>query len=127
VLLRLRILEPERAVDPRFDERAAAVKRRNSNDRRSNMKAKNVMTRHVISIAPDASILEALRLMLVNKISGLPVIDQKGGLSGIVTEGDFLRRAETGTERRRPRWLEFLLGPGITASDYVQSHARRVD
>jgi CBS domain-containing protein len=91
------------------------------------MKAKNVMTRHVISIAPDASILEALRLMLVNKISGLPVIDQKGGLSGIVTEGDFLRRAETGTERRRPRWLEFLLGPGMIASDYVQSHARRVD
>jgi CBS domain-containing protein len=121
------ILVPERAVESLFDERAAAVKRRNSNDRRSNMKAKDVMTRQVISVAPDASILEALRLMLANKISGLPVVDQKGGLLGIVTEGDFLRRAETGTERRRPRWLEFLLGPGMIASDYVQSHARRVD
>jgi CBS domain-containing protein len=91
------------------------------------MKAKDVMTRHVISVAPDASILEALRLMLGNEISGLPVVDQNDKLLGIVTEGDFLRRAETGTERRRPRWLEFLLGPGMIASDYVHSHARRVD
>lgn len=91
------------------------------------MKAKDVMTRHVISVAPDASILEALRLMLGHKISGLPVVDQNGTLSGIVTEGDFLRRAETDTERRRPRWLEFLLGPGMIAGDYVRSHARRVD
>jgi CBS domain-containing protein len=91
------------------------------------MKAKDVMTRHVISVAPDDSILKTLRLMLGNKISGLPVLDQNGKLLGIVTEGDFLRRAETGTERRRPRWLEFLLGPGTIASDYVHSHARRVD
>jgi CBS domain-containing protein len=91
------------------------------------MKAKDVMTRRVISVAPDASILEALRLMLANQISGLPVVDKSGRLVGIVTEGDFLRRSETGTERRRPRWLEFLLGPGMVASDYVHSHARRVD
>jgi CBS domain-containing protein len=91
------------------------------------MNAQVVMTRHVISVAPDASILEALRLMLGNEISGLPVVDQNDKLLGIVTEGDFLRRAETGTERRRPRWLEFLLGPGMIASDYVHSHARRVD
>jgi len=91
------------------------------------MQAKDVMTRHVVTVAPDASILVALRLMLGNKISGLPAVDQKGKLVGIITEGDFLRRAETGTERRRPRWLEFLLGPGTIASDYVHSHARRVD
>ena len=91
------------------------------------MKAKDVMTRRVISVAPDASIGEALRLMLANQISGLPVVDESGRLVGIVTEGDFLRRSETGTERRRPRWLEFLLGPGMIASDYVHSHARRVD
>jgi CBS domain-containing protein len=91
------------------------------------MKAKEVMTQHVITITPDASILEALRLMLDNRISGLPVVDNNGNLVGIVTEGDFLRRSETGTERRRPRWVEFLLGPGTLAKDYVQSHARRID
>jgi CBS domain-containing protein len=91
------------------------------------MKARDVMTRNVISIAPDASVLEALRLMLQHKISGLPVVDGSGSVLGIVTEGDFLRRAETGTERKRPRWLELLLGSGPLARDYVRSHARRVD
>ena len=91
------------------------------------MKAKDVMTQHVIIVAPDASILEALRLMLEHRISGLPVVDKYGTLAGIVTEGDFLRRAETGTQRRRPRWVEFLLGPGTLAKDYVYSHGRRID
>ena len=69
------------------------------------MKAKDVMTSPVLSIEPDASIWQAVRIMLQRHISGLPVIDQEGGLVGIVTEGDFLRRTETGTQRRRPRWL----------------------
>jgi CBS domain-containing protein len=91
------------------------------------MKAKDIMTQHVITVAPDASILEALRLMLQHRISGLPVVDKNGTLEGIVTEGDFLRRAETGTQRKRPRWIEFVLGPGTLARDYVYSHARRID
>src|SRR6516225_2614849 len=65
------------------------------------MKAKDVMTSPVVSIEPDASIWQAVRIMLQRHISGLPVIDSKGALVGIVTEGDFLRRAETGTQRRR--------------------------
>ena len=40
---------------------------------------------------------------------------------------DFLRRAETGTERHRPSWLEFILGPGRAAADYTHSHGRKVD
>jgi CBS domain-containing protein len=64
--------------------------------------------------------------MLQNKISGLPVVNADGKLIGIVTEGDFLRRAETATERRRPRWLEFLVGPGRLADDYVHTHARKI-
>ena len=55
--------------------------------------------------------------MLQHKISGLPVINADGALVGFVTEGDFLRRAETATERRRPRWLEFLMGPGRLAAN----------
>ena len=91
------------------------------------MKVADVMTREVVSIAPDASILEAVRLMLQHKISGLPVIDASGKLQGVVTEGDFLRRVETGTERKRSRLVEFLLGPGRLATDYVQATGRKVD
>jgi CBS domain-containing protein len=90
------------------------------------MKARDVMTRKVIATAPDASIGEAVRLMLQNRISGLPVVDTTGKLVGMVTEGDFLRRAETGTERKRTRWLEFFSGPSQLATEYIQSHGRRV-
>ncbi len=91
------------------------------------MKAGDIMARRVVSIAPGATVLEAIELMLKNRISGLPVIDAAGALVGIVTEGDFLRRAETGTERKRPRWLEFLLGPNSLAKDYIRSHGRKVE
>ena len=90
------------------------------------MKAKDVMTSPVISVGPDDAVSQAARIMLQRHISGLPVIDQKGGLVGIVTEGDFLRRAETGTQRRRPRWLEYLIGPGRLADEYTRAHGRKV-
>jgi CBS domain-containing protein len=90
------------------------------------MKVRDVMTSPVVSIDPESSVLEAVRIMLQRHISGLPVIDKRGPLSGMITEGDFLRRAETGTQRRRPRWLEFLLGPGRLAEEYTRSHGRKV-
>ena len=91
------------------------------------MKVADAMTRSVISVRPEATVREAVALMLRARISGLPVIDAEGTLRGIVTEGDFLRRAETGTERRRPRWLEIVLGPGAKAQAYAEAHARRVE
>jgi CBS-domain-containing membrane protein len=91
------------------------------------MKARDVMTERVISIAPDANVLQAARLMLQNHVSGLPVVDDNGALLGIITEGDFLRRSELGTEKRRPRWLEFLIGPGKLAGEYVQASGRKVE
>ena len=90
------------------------------------MKAEDVMTRDVISIDPDATVLQAARLMLQHHISGLPVIDKDGKLVGVLSEGDFLRRRETKTERRRSRWLEFLMGPGRIASEYCHSHGSKV-
>jgi CBS domain-containing protein len=91
------------------------------------MKVRDIMSTRVISIDPDANVLAAIRLMLQNHISGLPVINRSGALVGVVTEGDFLRRSETATERKRPRWLEFLMGPRRLADEYVHTHARRVE
>jgi CBS domain-containing protein len=90
------------------------------------MKAEDVMTRDVISIAPDATVLQAARLMLQHHISGLPVVDKDGKLVGVLSEGDFLRRRETRTEHRRSRWLEFLMGPGRIAAEYSHSHGSKV-
>ena len=91
------------------------------------MKAHDVMTWGVISVQSNASVMRAVQLMLQNKISGLPVVDDKGSLVGMVTEGDFLRRGELGTQRHRPRWLEFLVGPGRLADEYVHACGRKVD
>ena len=90
------------------------------------MKARDVMTRDVVSIGPDATVLQAARLMLQHHISGLPVVDKDNALVGVLSEGDFLRRRETATERRRSRWLEFLMGPGKIASEYTHSHGQKV-
>ena len=89
------------------------------------MKAADVMTDKVLPVDPGVSVADAARLMLDSNISGLPVVDRDGRLVGIVSEGDFLRRAETGTERRRLRWLEFLLGPGRLTEEYVRTHGRK--
>lgn len=91
------------------------------------MKAADIMTVGAATVRPDATVGEAARIMLQYRISGLPVVDESGSLVGIITEGDFLRRAETGTERRRPRWLEVLLGPGRLAAEYAHTHGQRVD
>jgi CBS domain-containing protein len=90
------------------------------------MNAADVMTGNLLSVRPDASVFEAIRVMLDHRISGLPVIDDAGRLIGILTEGDLLRRSETGTERHRPRWLEILMGPGRMAGEYVRTHGRKV-
>jgi len=90
------------------------------------MNAADIMTKPVISVAPEATIAEAARLMLQNRISGLPVTDKSSAVVGVVTEGDLLRRVELGTERHRPRWIELLIGPGRLARDYVEAHARKV-
>jgi CBS domain-containing protein len=90
------------------------------------MRAHQIMTRPVVTITPDATILEAANTMLRGHVSGLPVVDAAGKVVGIVSEGDFIRRSEIGTQRKRSRWLRFLLGAGADATDYVQEHGRKV-
>lgn len=89
------------------------------------MKARDLMTTPAITIGLDATIDEAVGVMIDNHLSGLPVVDEAGRLFGVLTEGDLLRRSEMGTGRKRARWLEFLLGPGASAADYVREHGRR--
>jgi CBS domain-containing protein len=84
------------------------------------------MTSPVVSVEVDATVAQAAQIMLQKRISGLTVVDKGGRVVGIVTEGDFLRRAETGTQRRRARWLELLVRPGRLADEYTHSHSRKV-
>jgi len=90
------------------------------------MRAHQIMTKNVITVTPRTSIEDAANIMLRNHISGLPVVED-GKLAGIVSESDFLRRAEIGTGRKRSPFLQFLLGSGRAAADFVHERGRKIE
>ena len=90
------------------------------------MRAHQIMTRPVITVTAETTIVEAANTMLQRHVSGLPVTDAAGKLVGIISEGDFIRRSEIGTQRKRGRFLKFILGPGQAATDFVHEHGRKV-
>ncbi len=56
------------------------------------MKAKEIMSKDVISVHKDTTIKEIAKVLIDNKISGVPVIDEGGNLVGMVSEGDLLHK-----------------------------------
>ena len=91
------------------------------------MRAMDVMTTKVITIEPSTSVQALASLLSERGISGVPVVEGDR-MIGIVSEGDLLHRAETGTERRtqprRRRWFD--KPEQELARDYVKSHGRTV-
>jgi CBS domain-containing protein len=90
------------------------------------MKAADVMTTEVVCIRADASVLDAACLLLCERISALPVVEPSGTLLGIVSEGDLIRRAEIGTEKRRSRWARMFTAESTLARDHLKAHGRTV-
>jgi len=94
------------------------------------MRAMDVMTTNVITVEPDTAVQELATLLSDRGISGVPVLDRDNRLVGVVSEGDLLHRAETGTERRtqrrRSRWLDNFASDQEAARDYVKAHGRTV-
>ncbi len=86
------------------------------------MNAGDVMTLEVATVGPDTPVQQIVKLLLSRGISGVPVVDDAGAMVGIVSEGDLLRRAEIGTEKRRGAWRAFFTGTATLAEDYVRSH-----
>jgi CBS domain-containing protein len=90
------------------------------------MKAADVMVANVITVRANATVAETATILLNNHISGVPVLGEKGELVGIVSEGDLIRRPETGTARRPSWWLNLLASEQSLASEYIKSHSRKV-
>jgi CBS-domain-containing membrane protein len=89
------------------------------------MKAADVMATNVITVRPDTPVATIAEVLLANRISAVPVVNDKDVLVGIVSEGDLIHRVEAGTERHRSWWLELLTGKEILAHEFVKSHARK--
>ncbi|HZD52243.1 MAG TPA: CBS domain-containing protein [Woeseiaceae bacterium] len=75
------------------------------------MQAKDVMTTDVVTVTPDTAVADVAKILLDRRISAVPVVDAAGRIEGIVSEGDLMRRPETGTEGTRSWWLAFLTLP----------------
>jgi CBS domain-containing protein len=90
------------------------------------MKAADVMVSPVITVGPDTTVQEVADILLRNRISAVPVLSQQGKILGIVSEGDLLRRVESGTQRHRSWWLELLTTKFTLQDEYVKSHSRKV-
>lgn len=84
------------------------------------MKAKDIMSKNIISVKGTATIEEIAQVFVNNHISGVPVVDDNGNLIGIVTEGDLIHKK---TSPRAPSVLSIL-----GATIYVQGiHQYRDD
>lgn len=89
------------------------------------MQARDIMSQPAISVGPDDEVADIAQTLLDHRISAVPVV-AGGRLVGIVSEGDLLRRHETGTERRRRAWWLRLLSPvDEMAREYIQAHGLR--
>jgi CBS domain-containing protein len=89
------------------------------------MRARDIMTKGVVTVSPETDIAEAVKLMLDRQISGVPVIDSSGRLIGILTEGDLMRRAELVTGRQS-WWINPISSPEQEAKAYVKAHGLKV-
>jgi CBS-domain-containing membrane protein len=90
------------------------------------MKARDVMVAPVITANPNATVKSVAETLVRHRISAVPVVDDKGKLVGIISEGDLLHRAEAGTEKRRSWWLRALIASDVQAGEYVKAHGRKV-
>jgi len=91
------------------------------------MRARDIMVAPVVTVDPAASVQDVANLLVAKRISAVPVTDAHGHVVGIVSEGDLIHRKEAGTERRRSAWLHLLISDKRLASEFIKSHACRVE
>ena len=54
------------------------------------LKVKDIMTRELITVSPETEIVQATKLLLENRINGVPVLDKTGKLVGILCQSDLI-------------------------------------
>ena len=86
------------------------------------LKARDVMTRKVLSVSPDTPVRALARFLVDHRISAAPVVGAGDVPLGVVSEGDLLRRIELGTEGRKAWWVSILSDPDDDARSFVKTH-----
>jgi CBS domain-containing protein len=89
------------------------------------MKARDVMTSHVITVGPELDVRAVANTLVANGISAAPVVAIDGSLLGIISEGDLMCRAVSGAERKRSWWLETFSSADQLMAEFVKAHGRK--
>jgi CBS domain-containing protein len=90
------------------------------------MRAIDVMVRDVVTVRPGTDVAAATKLLAEHDVSALPVLDKDSNLVGVLSEADLIHRAEIGTEKHRPWWLEAVTGATTLAEEFAKSHGKKV-
>jgi CBS domain-containing protein len=88
------------------------------------MKARDVMTSHVITVGPELDLKAVANTLVANGISAVPVVAIDGSIVGIISEGDLMRRAVS-AERNRSWWLETFSSAEQLMAEFVKAHGRK--
>jgi CBS domain-containing protein len=88
------------------------------------VRVEDFMTRRVVTITPDTTLLAAAKLMLEHRVGGLPVLDASARIIGIFSESDLLREESKG-EDGSP-WLHMIVGPDGEPAEPPRLDARKV-
>jgi len=91
------------------------------------MQVADVMTRKVETVSPSTPVQDIVAKLIQHRISAVPVVDQQDLLVGIVSEADLLHRRESGTEIRRPWWLDLFSDPDARAEAFLKAHGRTAE
>ena len=89
------------------------------------MQASDIMTKNVISVREDTEVRDIAGLLLQHRISAVPVVGDDLRIVGLVSEGDLMRRTETGTDNRHAWWLSELFSTRDKRADYIKTHGRK--
>ncbi|MCL5807984.1 MAG: CBS domain-containing protein [Deltaproteobacteria bacterium] len=88
------------------------------------LKAKDIMTREIVTVYPDTEVVQAAKLMLDKHISGLPVIDKEGHVKGIICQSDLMAQ-----QRKIPLPSFFILLDGaisLTSPQQIENEIRKM-
>jgi CBS domain-containing protein len=68
----------------------------------SRLRARDVMSRELITLAPELDVVAAMRVLLERRISGAPVVDAHGSVVGMLTQRDCLQVAYSASYHQEP-------------------------
>lgn len=77
------------------------------------LKAKDIMTKEVITVTKDTPVFEAVELLWKNNITGVPVVEDDMTLVGVLTEKDVLRLFHTHEDQKNETVNSFMTTPAV--------------